>query len=297
MIGMNLDSLVETCVAGTIAHPNHFGSGGPLFVGYDGTPSVGIVQAGITLNVRLGDSALQPIWGERVMPAVAIRNQDPAANPALFLLACVGNEACVIRAALDGKDCRLRGQTGVVIGKDPTLGVVNVYFPKRVLNRLCVGDQIQVRAVGQGISFSDYPDVTVSNCSPGLLKAMNPTEKGGRIRVYVTTILPGKLMAPAAGQEGLPLVGCEIQSVSDRVVREYKLDRLRLGDLVAVSDFDATYGPRWHSGAVTIGTISHGASRLSGRGPGITVLLSSPDGRIEPVISRKAQLKDLLDLG
>lgn len=293
MIKANFESLIETCVVGTIAHPQSVDEGGGLAAGFDGRAFAPVVQAGITLNVRIGDRAFHWAWGERVMPGVTIVHTDPAANRALFLLACVGNEATVIDAALDGK---LRGQTGVVVGKDAEFGCVIVHFPKRVLERLAVGDRVQIRAIGQGFAIPQPSGVAVANCGPQLFRAINPTQKGGRLRMPVSCIIPGKLMSPEPSSAGVGFQGCEIQSSSPEVIKEYKLDNLRLGDLVAIADFDATFGPRWHNGAITVGAIVHGPSSMSGRGAGVVVLFSSAGGLIEPVITRKANIADYLNL-
>jgi hypothetical protein len=297
MIKANFENLVETCVVGEISHPRTVGHNGLLVTGFDGRPFAPVVQAGLTLNVRVGDRAFHWAWGERVMPGATLTHPDPAANRALYLLACLGNEATVIEAALDGKESKVRGQNGVVVGKDAEFECVIVHFPKRVLERLAIGDRIQIRASGQGFCVPQPSGISISHCGPQLLRAINPTEKGGRLRVPVSCIVPGKLMSPepAPGDGGFH--GCEIQSSSPEVIKEYRLDNLRLGDLVAVADFDATFGPRWHNGAITVGAVVHGPSSLSGHGAGVVVLFSSASGVIEPVITRKANIADFLNLG
>lgn len=45
-------------------------------------------------------------------------------------------------------------------------------FAPSVLNKLCIGDKIQIRAFGVGLSFNDFEDVTIMNCSPKLLKKL-----------------------------------------------------------------------------------------------------------------------------
>jgi hypothetical protein len=42
--------------------------------------------------------------------------------------------------------------------------------------------------------------------------------------------------------------------------------------------------------------VVHGASRKSGHGPGVNVLLTSPKATIEPIITRKANLSELMGL-
>jgi hypothetical protein len=296
MLKANFERLVETCVAGEIGHPHLPNGPGFYTTGADGAPHIPLVQGGITLNVRVGDRAFDWAWGERVLPGVVLNGAKNASGQALVGLACIGNEATVISGALEGKESRVRGQKGVVVGKNSVTGLVTLQFNRRTTERLCVGDRVQIKACGQGLELGNYPDITVRNCSPQLFKAINPTEKGGRVRISVTSILPGKLMATGGGEERYHACLCEIQSSSQEIVKEYKLENLRLGDLVAVADFDQTFGARWHAGAITIGVVVHGASKLSGRGPGLTCLFTSSAGRIEPIITRKANLNELLKL-
>jgi len=65
---------------------------------------------------------------------------------------------------------------------------------------------------------------------------------------------------------------------------------------VAIADTDCTHGPRWQQGATTVGVIAHGSSRLSGHGPGVNILMTSPKATIEPIITRKANLAELMGL-
>ena len=63
---------------------------------------------------------------------------------------------------------------------------------------------------------------------------------------------------------------------------EYGIDRLRLGDLVAVMDTDHRYGRGYKPGGVTIGLIMHGDSIMTGHGPGCQDMLVCANGEIEP---------------
>jgi hypothetical protein len=301
MLKTNMENLIEAIVAGPIAHPAPLNQGlaGP-HVGFvptfDGRAIVPVVTSGITLNVKAGDRAFGWAWGDHVVPGAAIRHPDKSQNSALHTLACIGNEATVVSAHSDAKESRVKGLSGTVIGKNICADVVSIHFPRKTLEKLSVGDLIQIKACGQGMSLPDYPGIRVMNCSPALFKAINPTEKGGRIRVPVTSIIPGKLMGSGIGAANSYSQGCDIQSTSPEVIKEYKIENLRLGDLIAVADFDASFGGRWHNGALTVGTVVHGASAVSGHGPGISILFTSAEGMIEPVITRKANTADLLGL-
>jgi hypothetical protein len=291
MIKTNLEKLVEVAVGGEICHPTV--SGKNEKVGYDGSASVPVGFSGINFTVKVGDPAFDWAGGDHLEPGVGIENCCDDANAGLLLYACIGNEAVITEAKMEGKDAKLKGTPGVVTGKSG--GRVLVYFPKRVIDRLSLGDEIQVRAGGAGLVLSDYPDVRLMNTSPRLLKALNPSEKGGKVRVPVAKVIPGKLMGAGMGGGGWS-GDVDIQSTSPEAVKEYSLDQLRLGDLVAISDHDAAHGSRWQQGSITIGIVSHGSSRRAGHGPGVNVILTSPKGTIEPIITRKANIAELLGL-
>jgi hypothetical protein len=88
----------------------------------------------------------------------------------------------------------------------------------------------------------------------------------------------------------------DIQTFDDAMAEKYGLRDLRLGDLVAISDADHSYGRIYRTGAVSVGVVVHGRSFVSGHGPGVTSLLTSRDGKIEPVIDSCANLADILQL-
>jgi hypothetical protein len=292
MIKTNLEKLVEVAVSGGAGHA-YAGAGGEA-VAYDGGSFVPGGFSGINYSVKVGDPAFEWASGDGVDPGVAVENDCDERNRGLLLHACVGNDAVIVSAAFEGKDVKLQGTGGTVTGKT-SCGRVLVYFPKRVVERLCVGDVIQIRAGGQGLALSDYPDVRCMNLSPRLLKALNPSEKGGKVRIPVAKVVPGRLIGSFGCAS--PWTGdADVQSSSPEAIKDLSLDQLRLGDLVAVSDWDATHGGRFQPGAVTVGVVAHGASRRAGHGPGINPLLSSPKGGVEAIISRKANLAELLGL-
>lgn len=294
MIKSNVDQLVESAAAGRIAHPRAYDH--DLRPVADGSSTVPVRGGGITFNVRIGDAAGGWAGADHLEPGVALRADDPRDNAALAALACIGNEAVITDAVFEGKDLKLKGATGVVTGKHCAGDRVLISFPKRVIDRLCIGDKIQVRAAGVGLKFLDYPDLTVFNMGPKLLRALNPSEKGGKVRVPVAKVIPGKLAGAGLGGSHPQSGGCDIQTSSAEVLKEFTLDQVRLGDLVAITDHDATHGHRWQPGAITIGVVSHGTSRYAGHGLGVNAILTSPRGTIEPIFTRKANLAEFLGL-
>jgi len=80
------------------------------------------------------------------------------------------------------------------------------------------------------------------------------------------------------------------------VVDQYGLESLRLGDLVAIVDADHSFGRIYRQGAVSVGVVIHSNCVTAGHGPGVTTLMTSPDGKIVPLISREANVASLLKL-
>jgi hypothetical protein len=287
MIKTNLEKLVEMAVCGDAAHPYVCGISGDRLACDGGVPSpVGF--SGINFTVKVGDPAFDWAGADEVQPGVAIENCCDESGRGLAALSCIGNDAVILDGRMEGKEIKLKGASGVVTGKTGC-GRVLIHFPKRVVERLCVGDRIQVRASGTGLALLDYPDIRVMNLGPRLLKALNPSEKNGKVRIQVAKVIPGKLMGAGVGS-------IHIQSTSPEAVKECSLDQIRLGDFVAISDYDVTQGSRWQQGAVTVGVVVHGSSRRSGHGLGVNVIATSPKGTIEPIITRKANLAELLGL-
>lgn len=289
MLKTNMDKLVAMSVAGAITHPTT----GGYVVSYKGTPSLAVGMDGITFNVKVGDPAFGWAAADHVEPGVTMLNKDRPSNRGLNMLACVGNQATIVSAALEPK---LKGKTGVVTGKHGGIDHVMVYFKQSIINKLCVGDRIQVRSIGLGLEIVGFPDVKLMSVGPELFKALALSVRNGKVRIPVAKSLPAHIMGSGLGGTNSFKSDYDIQSTSDAANKKYGLEDLRLGDLVAIQDHDCSFGPRYHKGAITVGVISHGSSSFSAHGPGVVVLFTSPKRRIEPVISKKANLAKLLKL-
>ena len=77
-------------------------------------------------------------------------------------------------------------------------------------------------------------------------------------------------------------------------VERLGLKELRFGDIVAIEDHYATYGPDYLKGAVSIGVIVHSDSYSSGHGAGVSIIMSSREN-LGYTISEKANLKNYLN--
>lgn len=284
---MNEDKLAKILVMGEISHS--IGHPGSFHVWPDGVPQVLLRGwAGIKLNVRVGDPALGWEGTDHLEPGVTIRNPDHPSNLSLNLHACVGNEAIV--ASGDAK-----GEKGTVVAKHSGIEHVILDFAPEVIENLLFGDKIKIKAFGVGLRLLDFPDVKPMNADPGLLKKMKIGTKQGKLTVPVTHLIPAQLIGSGVGVVSAYTGDVDFQLSDPATFEEYGYASLRLGDFVAILDYDHSYGYAYRQGAVTIGIILHGDG-TAGHGPGVTTLLTSGEGNIVPVIDPNANFATRLGL-
>jgi hypothetical protein len=256
---------VAVSMLGVVEHPALGDS--PYRIDADGRPYVPAGDGGIVLGLQLGDSVFARA-ADHAAPGACLVHPDPAARQALTVYSCVGNPVQVRTGAAAGAD-------GVVIGKRGEEGRVIAAFRPADLARLRPGDQVSVRACGQGFRPAGLPaEVTPVNLDPDLLASLpvrfDPA--AGQLAVQVRTVVGSALGGngigrPAAGWDlDLQLAGPP-DGAGPGVL---------LGDLVAVSDLDARYNMGYRRGWVTVGVIAHGSSPLPGHGPGLTPILTGP---------------------
>ena len=292
MLKTNVDRLVKISVAGEVASPVY--GRGVYNISAEGTPMVLPGVGGITYNVRVGDPACG--WqADHVEPGVSIENKenDPrfgqGANTALNVLSCVGNEAVVVTG--DAK-----GAKGVVTGKHGGIEHVLVDFQSEIFEKLVLGDKVLVKAFGVGLKLLDCPEIKVMNIDPHFLETLDPKPNGDKLEIPVTHIVPAAIMGSGLGANQTYSGDYDIQLFDEGARKEYGLDDLRLGDLVAILDADHSYGRIYKQGAVSVGIVVHTNCITSGHGPGVTTLFTSSTGKIIPKIDAKANIASILKL-
>jgi hypothetical protein len=291
MLKTNVEKLIKISVVGEIASPT---IRSPYTVSATGKPFILPGVGGITYNLRIGDLACG--WeADHVEPGVSIENKEndsrlgQAANSALNVLSCVGNTARVVTG--DGKNAE-----GFVTGKHGGIEHVLVDFPPEILEKLLHGDKVLVRAYGVGLKLLDFPDVKVLNIDPNLLEIWKPIPNGDKLEVSVTHIIPSAIMGSGLGANQVNSGDYDIQLFDEKIVEQYELEKLRVGDLVAIIDADHSFGRIYRQGAVSVGIVVHTNCVSAGHGPGVTTLMTSHNGRIIPQISQEANIASLLKL-
>jgi len=292
MLRTNVDKLVKISVMGEVASPvvgrsvyNVSATGTPLVL-----PGVG----GITYNIRVGDLACG--WeADHVEPGVSVENKEndarygQGANAAFNVLSCVGNEAVVVNG--DAK-----GAKGTVTGKHGGIEHVLIDFKPETMEKLMLGDKILVRAFGVGLKLLDFPDVKAMNMDPSFLKALKTKPKGDKLEVPVTHMVPAAIMGSGLGSNQTFSGDYDIQLFDEKVIEQYGLEDLRLGDLVAIIDADHSFGRIYRQGAITVGIVVHTNCVTAGHGPGVTSLFTSTSGKIIPRMDAKANIAKLFNL-
>jgi Domain of unknown function (DUF4438) len=264
---------VAVNLLGVVEHPA-LGSS-PYRVDRDGRPYVPAGDGGIVLGLQLGDSAFA-LAADHAAPGACLVHPDPASRHALASYACVGNPVQVRTGAA-------AGARGAVLGQRGEEGRVIVGLSQADLARLRPGDEVAVRACGQGLRPPGLPpDVAIMNLDPGLLARLPvdlppPSPSGGdaaAVTVGVRMTVPSRLAGNGIGR---PSVGWDLDLQLPPPGPDGAGDLL-LGDLVAVTDIDARYNMGYRRGWVTVGVVVHGTSPLPGHGPGLTPILTGPSG-------------------
>jgi len=265
-----------------------------IIISVEGTPIVLPGADGITYNVRAGNSACG--WeADHVEPGVSVENKenDPrfgqGANTALNVLSCVGNETVMVTG--DAK-----GAKGIVTGKHGGIEHVLVDFQPETLEKLMLGDKVLVKAFGVGLKLLDHPEIKVMNMDPRFLETLDPKPNGDRLEIPVTHVIPAAIMGSGLGSNQTYSGDYDIQLFDESVRKEYGLDDLRLGDLVAILDADHSFGRIYKRGAVSVGIVVHTNCVTSGHGPGVTTLFTSPTGKIVPKTDVKCNIASILKL-
>ncbi len=290
-LSTNADGLVETAVKGEVTHPVTGRSGWDVTRdgGLQAVPGMG----GISYSHLVGDRCVGSV-GDHIEPGVSISNFDKKwggdqAKNALCVFAQIGNTAIVTSG--DAK-----GAIGTVTGKHGGIEHVLVHFPSGVLDALDIGDTVRIRSRGLGLALRGHDDVAVRNLDPRLLERLPIRASGKSLRVGVSRVLPAQVMGSGLGSDNTHRGDYDIQLSDPAMVKKLRLDGLRFGDIVALEDTYDAYGRSWRPGAVSIGIVVHGDSRLAGHGPGVTTILAAQKGRLKPQEEEGANIADLLSL-
>lgn len=294
MFKTNEKHLIMLSVSGEIAAPRV--TPGVYRVDREGKAYLYPGEGGICYNVKMGDPAFGWI-GDNAHPGVAVYHESEGLNGGLNYLSCIGNTAVVTSGEALGAEGIVIGKHGFVDG----LGLLDmpyiiVHFNGDILEKLAIGDKVQVKSFGRELAIDGYPDVRVKNCSPDLLKKLGiEADNDGILRIPVAAKIPVRMMGEGTDHYS-ERSAQSIMGGRPEQLAELGLDKLRLGDVVALLDQDHSFGRAYVPGALSIGVVVHGDSPMGGHGPGVTTLLACGTSRLEAVLDPKANITEYLGL-
>ena len=259
----NTSDLVGMAVTGQVSQPAI--RQGAYLHWPDGRATTLPGMYGIVYNARVGDRAFG--WAaDHLEPGVSIAHADERADYALHYLTCIGNEAEVTSGLA-------RGARGIVTGEHARL---LVDFAPDMLDRMTIGDTVQIHAKGRGLRLEGHPALEFKKTSPALAEAFGLAVDSGRVICPVAMELPARIMGSGA-ELNAEFVDQDLMSGDRALMAELGIDRMRLGDLIAIRDVDHRFGRSYRRGWVAICLCIHGDSVLTGHGPGILTLITGPE--------------------
>jgi len=289
-ITTNKDKLLTIAVQGQIAAPQPYRT---YITTWDGKPKVAIGIGGINYNLKIGGRVFGWAAGDRATVGVATEDAGKdRSRGAWDTYTSIGNEAKV----LSGK---ASGEKGVVIGKFMNItgfgNLVLVHFDDPVLEKLAIGDTLQVKACGNGLEIDGFKDVFVHSLAPEVLERLDIKNMGGKLEVPVVREIPAEILGQGAGMGSLSGIW-HIQTCFPPDIKKYGLDELRFGDLVLLKDVQTDYGKGYYRGGATVGVVCSGPSDMSGLGIGVTPILSTRFGKLGARIDGSANIGKYLGL-
>ena len=127
-----------------------------------------------------------------------------------------------------------KGKTGIVTGHHGGAEHVIMDFDDATLKKLTYDDKIIIESFGVGLEIEDFKTVKIFYLAPELLKKMKVKKGGRKLEVPVVTKIPAFLMGSGLGDSS-PFKGdYDIQTSDSEASRKYGVDKLRVGDVVAV---------------------------------------------------------------
>ncbi len=288
-IQTNAADIVSVSILGQVANPSLSGlPAEPYRLDADGRAFLWPTFGGIVYNVSVGDSAFG--WsGDCIHPGVSIAHPDANKNRGLNVFACVGNTATVASGAAQGAKGTVTGKSGRFSDQ------VIVHFDEDTRRKLAVDDRITVRSEGVGLVVPGCPGVAFKSLSPALFDKLPAKLGDGVLSIGVVATVPPHMVGAGAGltSEGGSL---HMQSTDRAELAAHGLDKLRLGDVVAIADTDSRYNHGYLRGAMSIGIVGQTDGPRAGYGPGMTIVMTAPAGQLTSHDAPGTNIADILGL-
>ena len=283
-ISTNKDKLLTLAVQGQIAPAEPARS---YTATWDGKSKMMIGIGGINYNLKIGDKVFGWASGDRATVGVStVGTGEDRGRGAWLNLTSIGNEVKVLNGEAKGK-------RGVIVGKFGSY--VQVHFENNILEKLAIGNTLQVKAQGVGLEIEGFKDVFTHGIAPEILEKLVTQNANGKLEVPVVKEIPAKIVGQGAGRGSLS-GNWHIQTCYPPDIKEYGLEELRFGDLVLLKDIQTDYGKGYYRGGATLGVVCSGPSDISGLGVGVTPILSTRSGKLTARIDPAANIGKYLGL-
>ena len=278
----NEKKLIKMSIGGYVTQPSFKNPG--YIPDNDGNSVILPGMYGVVNNVKVGDKAFG--WnGDHIEPGVSIDSENINEHFALHYLVCTGNKAIV-------RSGEAKGKTGIVTGEHARN---LIHFEQNTLEKICVGDQIDIITHGRGLKLFDFPEIEIKKIDPNLLKSMNFKVVNKKLIVDVAIELPIKIMGSGA-ELNSEYVDQDLMSGDRSLMKKLKIDQMKLGDLIAINHADHRWGRSYKKDHVSIALCIHGDSVMTGHGPGIMTIMTGTKKNLGWRINKKANLKNLLKI-
>ena len=276
----NVKSLIQMAVAGYVSQPSFKNPG--YIPNNDGKSVIYPGMFGVVNNVKVGDKAFG--WaGDHIEPGVSIDSEHINEHFALHYMVCTGNKAIV-------RSGEAKGSIGIVTGEHARN---LVHFEQKTLDKICVGDQIDIITHGRGLKLLDFPDIELKKIDPNLLKSMNLKIVDKKLIVDVAMELPIRIMGSGA-ELNSEYVDQDLMSGDRSLMKKLKIDQMRLGDLIVINHADHRWGRSFKKDYISIAICIHGDSVMTGHGPGIMTIMTGKRKNLGWKINKKANIKNIL---
>ena len=278
----NEKKLIKMSIGGYVTQPSFKNPG--YIPDNDGNSVILPGMNGVVNNVKVGDKAFG--WnGDHIEPGVSIDSENVNEHFALHYLVCTGNKAIV-------RSGEAKGKTGIVTGEHARN---LIHFEQNILEKICVGDQIDIITHGRGLKLLDFPEIEIKKIAPNLLKSMNFKVENKKLIVDVAIELPIKIMGSGA-ELNSEYVDQDLMSGDRSLMKKLKIDQMKLGDLIVINHADHRWGRSYKKDHVSIALCIHGDSVMTGHGPGIMTIMTGTKKNLGWRINKKANLKNILKI-
>ena len=281
-IKTNEKQLIKMSIGGYATQPSFKNPG--YIPNNDGQAVIYPGMFGVVNNVKVGDKAFG--WaGDHIEPGVSIDSENLNEHFALHYLVCTGNQAIV-------RSGEAKGGIGIVTGEHARN---LVHFNQKILNKICIGDQIDIITHGRGLKLLDFPNIELKKIDPKLLKSMTLKVVNKKLIVDVAIELPIRIMGSGA-ELNSEYVDQDLMSGDRNLMKKLKIDQMRLGDLIVINHADHRWGRSYKKNHISIAICIHGDSVMTGHGPGIMTIMTGNKEDLGWKINKKANIKNLLKI-